>query len=55
MYISQVRKLIPFAAAFDVSVAVAVFGGYIDPTLRVVGIVTCAVAVIGALVVYCRD
>ena len=55
MNVSLVKKLIPFAAAFDVSVCVAVFGHYVDPTLHVVGIVACAVSVVGALVAAYRD
>lgn len=55
MNIYKVRRLVPFAAAFDIAVAVAVFGGYIDPTLRVVGAVTCAVCVVGALYIYFND
>ena len=55
MNISQVRKLIPFACVFDVSVAVALFGGYIDPTLRIVGIVSCAVCVVAGMVIFAKD
>lgn len=52
---SLVRRLIPFAAAFDIAVAVVVFGGYIDPTLRVAGSIALLVAVVGAAIVYFRD
>lgn len=57
MQVSQntVIKLIPVAAVFDLSVGVSVFGGYIDPTLRVVGLVTCAVCVIAGAVVWYRS
>ena len=54
MNISQVRKLVPFACAGDVSIAVTVFGHYTDPTMQVVGIVGVAVFVIGAMVVWFR-
>jgi hypothetical protein len=55
MTVTQVRRLVPFAAGFDVAVAVAVFGHYIDPTLHVVGVVCCAVSVVGAAVIYFRN
>jgi hypothetical protein len=55
MNYSQVRKMIPFAVVFDISVAVAIFGGYIDPTLRIVGAVSCAVCSVWAMAVYARN
>lgn len=57
MYVSQstVQKLVPFAVVFDVSVAVALFGGYIDPTLRIVGIASCAVTAVVVSVIWFRS
>lgn len=57
MQVSQrtVHKLLPVAAAFDLSVGVALFGGYMDPTLRIVGLVSCAVLVIAGVVIWYRN
>ena len=55
VYPSTIQKLIPFAVAFDVSVAVAVFGNYVDPTLRIVGIASCAVMTIAMAVIWFRN
>lgn len=48
-------KLIPVSIAFDASVGVAVFGHYTDPTLQVVGAVSCAITVISMAVIYYRS
>ena len=57
MYISQttIHKLIPFAVAFDVSVAVAVFGHYIDPTLTIIGAGSCAITTAVMAVIWFRN
>ena len=51
----QVTKLLPVAAIFDLSLVVAVFGGYIDPTLRVIGAVSGAVTAISMVIIYVRN
>ena len=52
---NQVVKLLPAAAIFDLSLVVAVFGGYIDPTLRIIGAVSGAITAISMVIIYVRN
>jgi hypothetical protein len=50
-----VHKLLPVAAAFDLSVAVALFGGYIDPTLRIIGFASGVICAVSMGVIWYRN